>query len=125
LPLAVGGGGGERAAARGRREVDIPDPAPGAAWLSGNASAGIDNSGETNATNCALLRFGSVEAGLDKDRIVAVGFLTASDLDHLGNGFRRHFPVEHDDIFDDLLRKLDDVEASPLGRGVTIQHKLR
>lgn len=58
-----------------------------------------------------------------KDRIVAVGFLTAQDLDVLGQGFRRHFRVEHEDIFADLLTKLDAIEAAPLGNGVTLQPK--
>lgn len=58
-----------------------------------------------------------------KDQVVAVGFLTSRDLDLLGVGFKRHFPIDHDDIFADLLEKLDQVEASPLGKGVALQIK--
>jgi len=43
------------------------------------------------------------------DRIVAVGFLTQNDLDVLGKGFNRLFPVDDDTIFDDLLKQLDEV----------------
>ena len=45
------------------------------------------------------------------DPIVAVGLLTQRDLDVLGSGFRRSFPVEEDAAFDDLLRALDSIEA--------------
>ncbi|WP_267394480.1 MULTISPECIES: hypothetical protein [unclassified Sphingomonas] len=55
------------------------------------------------------------------ERIVAVGFLTQRDLDVLGGGFNRLFPIECDDVFADLLRQLDDVEASPSGKGVLLQ----
>ena len=55
------------------------------------------------------------------ERIVAVGFLTQRDLDVLGGGFHRLFPVERDEVFADLLRQLDDVEASPMGKGVLLQ----
>ncbi|GAA3250124.1 hypothetical protein GCM10020258_04770 [Sphingomonas yabuuchiae] len=41
------------------------------------------------------------------DPIVAVGLLTQRDLDVLGSGFRRSFPVEEDTAFDDLLQALD------------------
>ncbi|HEX8382547.1 MAG TPA: hypothetical protein VF592_04135 [Sphingomonas sp.] len=54
------------------------------------------------------------------NRIVAVGFLTRGDLDVLGRGFSRHFPVKHDDAFDDLLAKLDTVDATPPGRRLSI-----
>lgn len=59
------------------------------------------------------------------DRIVAVGLLTRSDLDVLGREFSRHFPVEHDHAFDDLLAKLDQVDATPTGKrfSVTVAEK--
>lgn len=60
---------------------------------------------------------------MTKDQVVAVGFLTNHDLELLGTGFHRHFPVQHDDIFADLIAKLDSVEASPLGKGVALQIK--
>ncbi len=60
---------------------------------------------------------------MPEDRIVAIGFLTSTDLKLLGERFSRYFPVEHDDVFDDLLRQLDNVEAAPLGKGVSLQVK--
>ncbi len=45
------------------------------------------------------------------DQIVAVGLLTQRDLDVLGSGFRRSFPVSEDTAFDDLLQALDSIEA--------------
>ncbi|MBN3538276.1 hypothetical protein [Sphingomonas pseudosanguinis] len=45
------------------------------------------------------------------DPIVAVGLLTQRDLDVLGTGFRRSFPVREDTAFDDLLHALDSIEA--------------
>lgn len=43
------------------------------------------------------------------DRIIAVGFLTQRDIDMLGDGFRRHFPIEYEDMFADLVARLNDV----------------
>ena len=57
---------------------------------------------------------------MSDERIVSVGFLTQRDLEVLGSAFTRHFPVQHDDVFDDLLQQLDSVEASPLGKGVAL-----
>jgi hypothetical protein len=51
------------------------------------------------------------------DRIVAVGLLTARDLDVLGTGFKRIFPVDEDTSFDDLLAQIDGLttgETMPL-----------
>ncbi len=45
------------------------------------------------------------------DAIVAVGLLTQRDLDVLGTGFRRSFPVRQDTAFDDLLHALDSIDA--------------
>ena len=55
------------------------------------------------------------------DRIVAVGFLTSRDLEVLGKGFTRHFPVSDDDLFGDLLEQLDRVEIEPLGHNVVLR----
>lgn len=49
--------------------------------------------------------------GRRPDPIVAVGLLTQRDLDVLGSGFRRSFPVHEDTAFDDLLQALDSIEA--------------
>ena len=43
------------------------------------------------------------------DRVVAVGLLTQRDIDILGTGFRRLFPIEDTANFDDLLRQLDEL----------------
>ena len=59
------------------------------------------------------------------DRIVAVGFLTQRDLEALGTRFDRAFPISHDAMFDDLLRRLDDVEAVPVEAGVVLRHASR
>ena len=50
------------------------------------------------------------------EKIVAIGLLTQRDLDVLGSGFKRVFPVEKDDSFADLIERLDAIggpEASP------------
>ena len=52
--------------------------------------------------------------------VVALAFLTQQQLDQLGAGFRNYLPVQQDDVFDELLAKLDQAEAAPLGRGVTL-----
>jgi hypothetical protein len=57
---------------------------------------------------------------VSKDRIVSVGFLSERDLEVLGTGFTRHFPVQHEDMFADLLAQLDEVEAVPVGKGVML-----
>lgn len=46
-----------------------------------------------------------------RDRIISVGFLSQHDLDTLGKGFTRHFPIEQDDRFADLIARLDKVPA--------------
>jgi hypothetical protein len=48
-----------------------------------------------------------------RDKIVAVGLLTQRDLQALGSGFDRAFPVEGLEGFEDLLAQLDHVEAVP------------
>jgi hypothetical protein len=53
----------------------------------------------------------SSNGGRRPDPIVAVGLLTQRDLDVLGSGFRRSFPVSEDAAFDDLLQALDSIEA--------------
>lgn len=44
------------------------------------------------------------------DRIVAVGLLSAQDLEVLGRGFRRAIPVEDVDQFDALIRAIDEAD---------------
>jgi hypothetical protein len=43
----------------------------------------------------------------ERDEIVAVGLLTRRDLDMLGSGFRRAFPLEQCADFDALLKAID------------------
>lgn len=47
------------------------------------------------------------------NRIVAIGLLTQRDLEVLGTGFSRAFPVQDMSDFDDLLSKLDRIDAVP------------
>jgi hypothetical protein len=51
----------------------------------------------------------------DLERIVAIGLLTQRDLDVLGTGFERAFPLQSNADFEDLLAKLDEVTASTTG----------
>ena len=44
-------------------------------------------------------------------RIIAFGLLTQHDLDLLGPTFDRAWPVEDDHSFEELLRKLDEVDV--------------
>jgi hypothetical protein len=44
------------------------------------------------------------------ERIVAIGLLTQRDLDVLGTGFARAFPLNHDTDFDVLLKAIDEAE---------------
>ena len=57
---------------------------------------------------------------MEAQRFVAVAFLTQHELDLLGVGFQSYLPIVHDDVFDGLLAELDEVEAAPLGRGVSL-----
>jgi hypothetical protein len=42
------------------------------------------------------------------ERFVAVGLLTQRDLDVLGSGFRRAFPLQDTEDFAPLLRRIDE-----------------
>ncbi|WP_066793571.1 hypothetical protein [Sphingomonas soli] len=55
------------------------------------------------------------------ERIVSIGFLTQRDLDRLGGTFTRHFAVDDDGQFDDLLSELDKIEATPLDHDVVLR----
>lgn len=50
---------------------------------------------------------------MTNDRIVAVGLLTERDLEVLGTGFTRAFPVKELSGFEDVLAQLDRIEAIP------------
>jgi len=43
-------------------------------------------------------------------KIVAVGLLTQRDVDLLGNGFSRLWPVDETPCFTDLLQAIDEVD---------------
>ncbi|AQR75855.1 hypothetical protein BXU08_11805 [Sphingomonas sp. LM7] len=43
---------------------------------------------------------------------MAVGLLTNRDLERLGSGFSRCFPVSDDGKFEDLLRAIDEADAA-------------
>ncbi|HVJ03245.1 MAG TPA: hypothetical protein VM662_13765 [Sphingomonas sp.] len=47
-----------------------------------------------------------------QERIVAVGLLTSRDLDRLGEGFKRCFPVSDDGKFEDLLKAIDEADSA-------------
>ncbi|NIJ21753.1 hypothetical protein FHS95_003464 [Sphingomonas naasensis] len=49
---------------------------------------------------------------LAQEHIVAVGLLTDRDLERLGSGFKRCFPVSDDGKFEDLLRAIDEADAA-------------
>jgi hypothetical protein len=42
------------------------------------------------------------------ERFVAVGLLTQRDLDVLGSGFHRAFPLNHSADFAPLLKRIDE-----------------
>jgi hypothetical protein len=47
---------------------------------------------------------------MGRERFVAVGLLTRRDLDVLGSGFRRAFPLRDITDFTSLLTRLDEAE---------------
>lgn len=49
---------------------------------------------------------------MPKDEIVAVALLTRSDLEVLGTGLARVFPVEGLSGFEDLLSQLNGIDAN-------------
>jgi hypothetical protein len=56
------------------------------------------------------------------DRIVAVGLLSQRDLDALGSGFKRAYPITDTNAFSDLLSAIDDAEAAISGQTETDEH---
>jgi hypothetical protein len=52
---------------------------------------------------------------VSKERIVAVGLLTASDLHLLGPTFDRAWPVEEAPAFSELLRAIDEADQRLMG----------
>lgn len=54
---------------------------------------------------------------MSNDEFVAVGLLTRRDLDVLGSGFRRAYPLNDTTDFSALLRLLDEADAPRLREG--------
>jgi hypothetical protein len=46
----------------------------------------------------------------ERPQIVAIGLLTQRELDLLGQGFDRAFPVDDTLVFEDLLRAIDEAD---------------
>ncbi|MFL6723276.1 MAG: hypothetical protein ACJ8FC_10625 [Sphingomicrobium sp.] len=46
----------------------------------------------------------------DSRQIIAIGLLTREDLDLLGQGFDRAFPIDEEIVFEDLLRAIDEAD---------------
>lgn len=46
----------------------------------------------------------------ESPRIVAIGLLTQHELELLGQGFDRAFPVDDGLVFEDLLRAIDEAD---------------
>ena len=61
---------------------------------------------------------------LAQEHIVAVGLLTDRDLERLGSGFKRCFPVSDDGKFEDLLRAIDEADAAEALRASIEEHSL-
>jgi hypothetical protein len=53
---------------------------------------------------------------MEVERIIAVGLLTASDLQRLGSSFDRAYPVEDCAGFADLLAAIDQADADRCAR---------
>lgn len=65
---------------------------------------------------CARRTFKPVQEVVVEGKIVAVGLLTTRDIERLGEGFNRCFPVPDALEFEDLLRAIDDAEAAAQAR---------
>lgn len=48
----------------------------------------------------------------NQERIVAIGLLTQRDLDMLGQGFKRAFPIDETPCFDELLQAIDRADQA-------------
>ena len=47
---------------------------------------------------------------MSSDNFVAVGLLTRRDLDVLGSGFRRAYPLDETTDFTSILKRIDEVD---------------
>ena len=50
-------------------------------------------------------------------QIVAIGLLTQHELELLGQGFDRAFPISDELLFEDLLRAIDEAEKAIMPGG--------
>ena len=57
-----------------------------------------------------LLHQQSRRGVLADEKIIAVGLLTARDLERLGDGFHRIYPVDEAPCFGELLSAIDDAD---------------
>ena len=48
----------------------------------------------------------------DEDRVIAIGLLTSRDLETLGAGFSRFYPVDETPCFGELLRAIDEADRA-------------
>jgi hypothetical protein len=55
-----------------------------------------------------LIQINTGELSMSRHNFVAVGLLTRRDLDVLGSGFRRAYPLKDNTDFSSLLSRLDD-----------------
>ena len=69
----------------------------------------------TSAETTGTVAWAKRSCAMDQERIIAVGLLTRRDLNLLGPTFDRVFPVEDVPQFDELLKKIDEVERSNEG----------
>lgn len=49
-------------------------------------------------------------------QIVAIGLLTQQDLEMLGQGFDRALPINHELVFEELLRAIDQADRDLASR---------
>jgi hypothetical protein len=55
----------------------------------------------------------------ESSQIVAIGLLTQYELELLGQGFDRAFPINDELVFEDLLRAIDEADLKLQSRAGT------
>ena len=75
--------------------------------------ARLSEHGRNEWHRVAAIAFTCIMMSASNDRVVAVGLLTQRDLDVLGTGFKRAFPIGDEGDFADLLRALERVDGVP------------
>ena len=66
--------------------------------------------GKHDSIRKALGKSSFVKRHMAKHPIIAIGLLTASDLERLGPSFEHAWPVDDADAFSDLLAAIDDAD---------------